>query len=509
MFSKIKIFHNKFNHYYIWIVLLLGLVLRLRNILNRDFWYDEAFTGIVVKADFWEMIQMTINDVHPPLYYVLLKMFSYFGNYSVFSIRFFSVVLGVLGIWSVYLFTKELFGRKAALFASLITALSPFAIQYSQEGRMYAMLSFFTLISAYFFFRGLKTKKQKYFIFWGIFLGLSALTHYMGVIYSLVFYLVFVAYNFFDQDEDKLNIKKILLNFLPSKGIIVGAVSAIIIFSFWIRTFISHLTYSGLNNMKWVRPASLSDIFTNVQIFIFGSPLGELSAGMPNPNNVSHISNSSILVGIVLLFGFLIPYLIKKEKEKISYLLIMSFGFMFVIYILSLMGDDYFVSRYLIVAAYFIFILLGVWLANVNWKIAITSLAIYIFLLAGIVPINYPTGYGKLKADLGKYKNTNFYVLNSFDYVLAKYYVGADHLTLYNIDWPQYDPSYWAAIGTTLKRTESYETLKNDPRALILANIQKPLDKRNDKTFDPAGLPLIAKYDDITIYKPSPYRIKF
>jgi hypothetical protein len=255
--------------------------------------------------------------------------------------------------------------------------------------------------------------------------------------------------------------------------------------------------------MHWVRPASFSDIFTNVQIFIVGSPLGELSAGMPNPNNVSHISNSSILIVIVLLFGFMIPYLIRKEKEKTSYILIMSFGFMLLIYVLSLLGDDYFVSRYLIVAAYFIFILLGVWLANINWKMAVVSLAVYVCLMAAIVPINYPTGYGKLKADLGRYRNNHFYVLNSFDYVLAKYYVGADNLTLYNIDWPQYNPDYWAAIGNTLKRTESYDTLKNDSQALILANIQKPADKRNDKTFDPAGLPLVARYDDITIYKPN------
>lgn len=502
MFKKIKNLHLESEKYYIYLILLLGFVLRLRNILNRDFWYDEAFTGIAVKENFWEMIQITINDVHPPLYYILLKIFSYFGDYSVFSIRFFSVILGILGIWSVYLFTKELFNKKAALFAGLITAISPFAIQYSQEGRMYAMLSFFSLTGAYFFFRGLRTQNKKHFIFWGIFLGLSALTHYMGFIYSLIFYLVFVFHNFFRQNSGKLSFKKILSNFLPSKGLIIGALSSIVVFSFWIKTFISHLMYSGLNNMHWVRPASFSDIFANVQIFIFGSPLGELSAGMPNPNTINHISNSSILMVIVLLFGFLIPYLFKKEKEKISYVLIMSFGFMLLIYIISLLGDDYLVSRYLIVAAYFIFILLGVFLEKINWKISLFFIAVYVLLLLNIVPLNYDNGYGELKKDLARYANNHFYVLNSFDYVIAKYYVGADNLTLYNIDWPQYNPNYWAAIGSGLKRIESYDDLRNNPKALILANIQKPSDKRNDKTFDPTGLPLVAKYDNVTLYKP-------
>lgn len=503
MFSKIKPFHEKFNKYYIFLILFFGFILRLRNILNRDFWYDEAFTGVTVKAGFWESIQITINDVHPPLYYILLKAFSSFFDYSVLSVRFFSVILGILGIWAIYLFAKELFGRKAALFASLIAAISPFAIQYSQEGRMYSMLSFFTVMGAYFFFRGLKTQKQKYFVFWGIFLGFSALTHYMGVIYSLIFYAVYIAYNFFNREKRRLKFKEVISNILPSKEIFFGFLSTAVIFSFWIKAFISHLMYSGLNNMHWVRPASFSDIFTNVQIFLFGSPLGELSAGMPSPNTINHISNSSILVGIALLFGFLIPYLLKKEKEKTTYLLLMSFGFMMLIYVISLLGDDYFVSRYLIVAAYFIFIMLGVWLSKINWKVSVVFLVAYIFLLSNIVLLNYDNGYGELKKNLAKYKNNHFYVLNSFDYVIAKYYVGAENLTLYNIDWPQYNPSYWAAIGNSIKRTESYDDLKNDPKALILANIQKPAEKRNDKTFDPAGLPLVAKYDNITIYNPN------
>jgi 4-amino-4-deoxy-L-arabinose transferase-like glycosyltransferase len=366
---------------------------------------------------------------------------------------------------------------------------------------MYAMLSFFTLTSAYFFLKALKTNRYKYYVGWGIFLGLSALTHYMGVIYSLIFYCAYVFYNFY-HEKDFSDWKKIAKNILPDNKMMLGIGSAAVIFSFWIKDFIGHLRYSGLNNMHWVRPASFSDIFTNIQIFIFGSPLGEFSAGMPNPNSISHISNSSILVGIALFFGFLIPYLIKKEKEKAIFLLIFSFGFMLLIYCISLLGNDYFVSRYLIVAAYFIFIVLGAWLSKINWKLAVFSLAVYGLLIVNIVPLNYDKGYGELKNDLAKYKNDDFYVLNSFDYVIAKYYVGEKHLILYNIDWPQYNPYYWAAIGKTLKRTENYDDLKNNPRAIILANIQKPLDKRNDKTFDPAGLLLIAKYDNITLYKP-------
>jgi len=130
-------------------------------------------------------------------------------------------------------------------------------------------------------------------------------------------------------------------------------------------------------------------------------------------------------------------------------------------------------------------------------------LLFYVLLIMNINHINYSKGYGELAKDAEKYKNNDFYVLNSYDYVIAKYYFGKDHLILYNIDLPQFNPSYWAAIGPTLRRTESYNDLKNNPNALILANIQKDKEKRNDKTFDPTGLPLVAKYENLTLYKPN------
>ena len=68
----------------------------------------------------------------------------------------------------MYILAKELFSIKIARYAALVAAISPFAIQYSQEARMYAMLVFFILIAAYFFVKGLRTNKTRYFLLWGL-----------------------------------------------------------------------------------------------------------------------------------------------------------------------------------------------------------------------------------------------------------------------------------------------------------------------------------------------------
>jgi hypothetical protein len=99
---------------------------------------------------------------------------------------------------------------------------------------------------------------------------------------------------------------------------------------------------------------------------------------------------------------------------------------------------------------------------------------------------------------MDKYKNNNLYILNSFDYVITKYYIGANNLTLYNYDWPEYNPDYWAAIGSSLKRTENFNDLRGDPKALIISN--KPL-TRSNQYFDTSNLTLVDKYNNILIYK--------
>ena len=513
--NKIKEFFS--GKYAIWAILLLASAVRFTGLLKRDFWYDEAFTGIAVKESFHDMVVMIINDVHPPLYYLALKMFSAFFNYSVFGIRLFSAIFGVLCVWAVYLVAKELFNRSAALWSSFVVAVSPFAIQYSQEARMYSMLVFLILISTYFFLKGLGTGKKKFFVFWGFFMGLSMLTHYMGIIFSCTYFVAYLFWagfgqiDFYKEKTFKEKIVFFVKNILPERKIFLGYAVAFLVFLPWIQNFEHHLTIKG--NLTWVKPASLGDIVGTMQMFLFGTPLGEMSSGMPQPNEIGFFSadgvkhivaHISIRMVLAVLFGMTILWLIRKvEKRKIFMLLTFSAGFMLVVYALSLLStpqdpNEYFVARYLLPGAYFFFIYIGLALSCVRLPIKLMMFAIYFSMLAFIIPLTNSTGYNELIKHMDKYKNNDFYILNSFDYVITKYYIGANNLTLYNYDWPQYNPDYWAAIGSSLKRTENYNDLRNDPKALIISN--KPL-VRDNQYFSTQGLVLVDRYNNILIYK--------
>lgn len=501
---KIK---NYINQYLIYPILLLAAALRLYQLNLRDFWYDEAFSGIAVKESWAGMMQMIKVDVHPPLYYLTLKFFASFFDYSVYGIRLYSVIFGLLCVWAVYLFAKELFGRKAAFFASFIAAISPFAIQYSMEGRMYSMFSFFVIMAAYFLIRALREDKRYVnHLLFGLFLGLSALTHYMGIFFAPIFYLVYVI-NKFSTPAGKeavtgKQIWGIVRGAMPDKNIFLSYVVALLVFAPWIPNFINHvIKNSTSNSLDWIRPANFGDIPVNIQMFIFGTPLGEMSSGMPGPNEFYGIADISMWVAITIFLTAVIYYLLRnsKKSKEIATILVLSIGFMGLIWLMGFFGKYYFVARYLLAAGYFIFILLGYWLSKVRLPHSALTLVFYIVLLFSTIPLGYSEGWNVFAKDLSRYKNNDFYILNSFDYVIAKYYLGADRLTLYNVDWPPYNPDYWAAIGKSLKRTENFEDLRNDKNALIISNTQ--LGGQDNKNFNPSGLTLVARYNNILIYK--------
>ena len=50
------------------LLLLLSVFLRFHRLDLAPFWYDEAFTGLLMRLDLPAMLDATAGDTHPPLY---------------------------------------------------------------------------------------------------------------------------------------------------------------------------------------------------------------------------------------------------------------------------------------------------------------------------------------------------------------------------------------------------------------------------------------------------------
>lgn len=131
-----------------------------------------------------------------------------------------SVIFGLLTIPVFYLFTKELFKERVALVSTLLLATSHLWIALSRFGTIYTQATFLMLTTLYFLFKALKTQKLRYFLFTGIFLGLSFYSYYAVRILPLIMVIPVLQYVLKSGI-----VKKTLLQI----GIVI--ISAIIIFS--------------------------------------------------------------------------------------------------------------------------------------------------------------------------------------------------------------------------------------------------------------------------------------
>lgn len=126
------------------VILLIALGLRLMRLGAPSLWYDECLTAKLTSlATPSEIAQGTGLDVHPPLYYLIVAYWRRGFGSSEASLRFPSVLFGMatLLIWKRIGETLRL-PTKVTLLALGLMAISPSLLFYSQETRMYSLLTF-------------------------------------------------------------------------------------------------------------------------------------------------------------------------------------------------------------------------------------------------------------------------------------------------------------------------------------------------------------------------------
>lgn len=129
------------------LVLLLAAGVRLYQIEAQSLWFDEGWSAYAAA-------QPTLFDAaradltNPPLYYALLHMAARVFGMTEFALRWFSSLLSLLLIALCYLMSVRLFGRRLALYAAALVAVSPLLWWASQEARMYTLLAWLVTLCA-------------------------------------------------------------------------------------------------------------------------------------------------------------------------------------------------------------------------------------------------------------------------------------------------------------------------------------------------------------------------
>ena len=127
--------------------------LRLCRLDFQPLWGDEGWSFYFAGMTLPEMVRHTAQDIHPPLYYALLHAWLNLTGGTPEGARLLSIIIGSLLVAVVWRLGSLLLDRRAALLGGVLTALAPLGVYYSQEVRMYMLVTLLGAVSLYGFAR--------------------------------------------------------------------------------------------------------------------------------------------------------------------------------------------------------------------------------------------------------------------------------------------------------------------------------------------------------------------
>ncbi|MFH1086811.1 MAG: glycosyltransferase family 39 protein, partial [Chloroflexota bacterium] len=135
----------------------------------KSIWWDESLSLYRAQRSVSYILSNRIDfpgastvDLHPPLYFLLLRGITQTWGESDWILRFPSALWATLTVPLLYAMGRRLRGPRAGLAAALLGALSPFLLWYAQEARMYTMVTALGLGAAYCLWRAAGERRLRW-----------------------------------------------------------------------------------------------------------------------------------------------------------------------------------------------------------------------------------------------------------------------------------------------------------------------------------------------------------
>src|SRR5262245_14070813 len=122
------------------LALAVYVVARLWRLTSYGLFGDEIFSFQLASDTWGGLLHSAITDVvHPPLFYMLLKVWIMIGGNSLLWLKLFPVCFSVAAIVPLVLLGRELQLSAAVITLALwLMAVNEFLVNFSQELRMYS-----------------------------------------------------------------------------------------------------------------------------------------------------------------------------------------------------------------------------------------------------------------------------------------------------------------------------------------------------------------------------------
>lgn len=336
----------------------IGSFLFLSLDFYKAFWYDEAYTINLVRQSFGYLWHVTANDVHPPLYYILLKLYTYFFGDSVVALRIFSAlpVIGVMLLGCTRI--RKMFGDKTALSFLVIIILMPVSQYAASEIRMYSLAMLFVLLSALYAYKSYSTFRRSDLIKFTLFSLAAAYTHYYALLG--VFYIYFLF---------------LIVIIIAKRSKITPFIGYSVLFVIGYLPWLINLPgqVSQVQDEYWIDAPRLKD-FIIYLYYPFARELDLMATATP----LAHFAFSFFLLAV---FGILFIYVVVSARKetfadtysnaKIKYANLLFLAFLLTLstaITYSFLSKPVFVTRYMNPILGLFYLGIAIYISSIDWK---------------------------------------------------------------------------------------------------------------------------------------------
>jgi mannosyltransferase len=165
-------------------LILLAFLVRLNGLTYQSLWRDEVDAICFAQAPLLNQLPQTALSFTPtcppnipnllaaftqpgfngPLYFLMLRGWISLLGYSELVLRYFSLLCGVISVALIITLGTRLFNRTISLIAGTLLAASAYQVWYSQEAKMYTLITMLTLAAIYLLRRSVENGQLRFWI---------------------------------------------------------------------------------------------------------------------------------------------------------------------------------------------------------------------------------------------------------------------------------------------------------------------------------------------------------
>jgi mannosyltransferase len=175
------------------VLALVAFLLRAPHLDTQSLWRDEVD---VIRFANWPLSQLAqslmTSGHNGPLYYLVMRGWLRLAGNSEFALRYLSLCFGVLAVPLMYRVGRRLAGKRGAVMAAALIAISPYLVWYSQDAKMYTLVTALTLLAVTCHLEALASGRLRWWVGFVLSASLSLYIHLLAALMIPAYVLVFL-----------------------------------------------------------------------------------------------------------------------------------------------------------------------------------------------------------------------------------------------------------------------------------------------------------------------------